>query len=148
MNEREILKQSIKDIQRDLDKAKAELTALDKPELRHGDYGYTESGQQRLFVNHNGEIEHYDPDDRRSCNNNYYSDYTILGNIFDDLERNAEDLESFEVDGARFYISPLNNSMIRFSLSNGDERSFSEEEIIEILQKLGRLRATAKKRKR
>lgn len=70
-----------------------------KPALRHGDYGYDEYGTECMAVSINAETglrqcssEHL----WKNANDNTCKPATVLGNIFDDLARNAEDLEKFE----------------------------------------------------
>ena len=50
MNEKEILTASMAEHQRAIDKAKAELEQLDKPKLRHGDYGYYVNGRTPMAI--------------------------------------------------------------------------------------------------
>ncbi len=77
-----------------------ELAALDKPKLRHGDYGYDDAGNPciRIYNYHKAFVV---ADQDRA----YGSDVGIvavpkinIGNIFDDLKRNQEDLEEFEIN--------------------------------------------------
>ncbi len=170
MNERETklaqIEQNQADRQRLIDegnKLNAELANLDKPKLRHGDYGYGEAKWPRLTLK-------ADSDKMFSAGNNcceaekdeYQNHPTIiLGNIFDDLKRNSEDLEEFEVKSKR------TSGKFRAKLQSVDKYGATQplgatpelimwletecghvsiEEAAEIHQKLGQLIATAKRR--
>ncbi|MCK5021250.1 MAG: hypothetical protein KAS32_29840, partial [Candidatus Peribacteraceae bacterium] len=104
MNTTDILNEQIADHQSAIDEAKAKLAELDKPKLRHGDYGYDESGRPTLVCKKlcgevhagqsNGFLEHIEVNNLHDC-----KPKTILGNIFDDIARNQEDLWEFGVSG-------------------------------------------------
>lgn len=157
MNEREILNESIDAHQKFIDEDKAKLEALDKPKLRHGDLWVNNSGNINCFV------KEYN-DEMRDCVlladfvltniGSTYMDEPIIGNIkdyFDDLKRNAEDLQEFrvankkvdmikgngwfEVERKRFGEYKIWCPSIRFGL----------EKLTEIHQKLGQLIATARR---
>jgi len=139
---------------------------LEKPKLRHGDYGYDFEGDPCMSLQlHNGAgcTLH------RSCAGKKYA-YTcktlnacyvpkvVLGNIFDDLERNSKDLEKFEVKSTHFHgkfkrklefimVRPHETGCVNIYGENSkDYGTFEREDIIEIYQKLGQLIATAKRR--
>ena len=76
--------------------------SLEKPKLGHGDYGYNDFAEPRVFVLQNGAISAFGHCGLGSGNANSPSyceadAYTKHGNIFDDLERNSVDLTKFEV---------------------------------------------------
>ena len=115
MNEREILVKLIKDGK----EAEQKLAESDKPklELKHLDYGYAfgDKDDFRFFVRErSSKFIAYDKNGRAlnldvlntSCWQN--ERYTITGNlkdIFDDLKRNSEDLEEFNLDVHRYYFN-------------------------------------------
>ncbi len=151
---REIIEQSINDHQKAIDEAKSKLAALDKPKLRHGDYGYVKSNpdQLRFFVEtQTGEMRHYEKEfncaDPFACA--CYSSYAILGNIFDDLKRNAVDLEEFEVSGLNYrdkfnaLITDLGQIWIATNMSGA---TCDKAIIKEIHQKLGQMIAFAQRK--
>ena len=110
MTEREILEKTIKDSRAVLEDAEAKIKELDSPKLRHGDYGHDSVGRPTI---------HLDPPnanwpDSDSCRPlsvfgkswNYADHYgqevkVVLGNIFDDLKRNSEDLEKYNTQDDR-----------------------------------------------
>ena len=150
MKEREILLQSITDHKDAIAKAEQELTALDKPELRHGDYGFKGPGVSRLMINSpsgSGELI------IAGCDTSHANGKVKikLGNIFDDLKAMSEDLEKFEAKnkgGAYenvFRISCTEGITIE-NKADGAMIHFAPEQYQEIRQKLSRLMATAKKR--
>lgn len=159
-------KQKLKQAEIDLDLAEVaihkeiadideELAGLDKPKLRHGDYGYCDNAKPVLVCRegasgimraaHAGGIL----ENLRLERLEGYAPRTILGNIFDDLARNAKDLSEFGVDSCE-----LNTLKGRFVLRHGgngmkwitcDNHCFSTSGLIEIHQKLGQVIATAKR---
>ena len=104
VSERQILEQNMKSHQEAINEAKAKLAELDKPKVKHGDYGYDGSGQticvekeksgSNIHIKHrNGfgctwsGVDHLD-----------VVGYTVMGNIFDDLKRYSEDLTEFTME--------------------------------------------------
>jgi len=83
-------------------KAVLEQKKESKLAIRHGDYGYRDDSAKkaRMFVEDAGEMRAATPGtDCPSLYKGYAGDkaYIVLGNIFDDLARNAEDLKSWEI---------------------------------------------------
>ncbi len=144
MEERKILKQSIAEHQAAIDRASKELANLDKPELRQGDYGYMQ-GVPRLFsFDYRGELRTaISKTDKHPFDISPLLEYTILGNIFDDLKRNSEDLIEFYVDGkfANIFAGRILGGRINIA---GKHLLF--DEAVDFHQKLGQLIATAKRR--
>ena len=149
MSTKEILKQSIKDHQAVIDEAKKELSTVD--ELRHGDYGYGKNGYPCMEINHypSGEIRDvsdlrmYDYN-MRSSEDGAFKVKTKLGNIFDDLERNAKDLDEFKVNAFAVrsgFVAKITSGAVRIGTSY-DVWSFDLNSATEIHQKLGQLLAT------
>lgn len=159
MNEREILQESIGSHQNAIDKAQAELAELDKPDkpkLRHGDYGYDKSGKFTLVCKEaEGVLRAGREEGFLECmpieNLDSHLPETILGNIFDDLKRNSEDLKKFTVYGDN---DPEDNAVFKaeydgthiWLASTTDGAYFEVADIVRIHQKLGQLIATARRK--
>ena len=86
-----------------MDKAKKDLEALDKPELRHGDYGISSQGVGTIVmgngtqaIDHRGDGATCDIGRRQGGKYATDSNSRLLGNIFDDLAAISEPLEEFE----------------------------------------------------
>ena len=161
MNEKEILKRSIADHQKAIDKAKSELSALDKPKLKKGDIW--EGAGKRLCIY----VKEYNCD-HRDCvvldNGNvitnighYYKGEPIITNlkiIFDDLKAMSEDLTEFEIkdkDGTHIKCDWFGNKRLRVFQTNVTEReedciSIIKEQLPEFILNLRRLIATAKRK--
>lgn len=125
MAEREILEKSIKEHQAAIDKANKELAKLDNA------------------------IDAID--DNGSLLGDIATIKTKLGNIFDDLKRNSEDLREFEVIPSgcdrHGFAAKLGCSCILMG-EIGDPWFFCIDEAIEVHQKLGQLIATAKRKQK
>ena len=99
-------KAKLEQCQADIAKITAERDGLqeelDKLKIRHGNYGeHPYFKESRLFVRVEGTIKAYNFNGQTHPNvsaGTDIGDYIILGNIFDDLERNSKDLEKFEVE--------------------------------------------------
>jgi hypothetical protein len=131
------------------------------PQLRHGDYGRCwneRNGARRVFIKNKGDglvaANEYgtciDADEVEG----YKDNYIILGNIFDDLARNAEDLERFRAKSTYDSRYPGSVEFIKcmgsndgFNIYTEGGCTFNTADLVEIHQKLGRLIATAKRRK-
>jgi len=156
MTEKEIAEKMIRDGKEALASAlamiasaEAELAEIDKPKLRHGDYGYSQKEKPCIM------IADWD-DDVLFCGNRSMGKKgqitsrcsVILGNIFDDLKAMAEPLEEFDIRctaNKRDIISAhFDGEHIQMS-NNYDYLEIGQAE--EFHQKLGRLIATAKKSK-
>jgi len=132
---------------------------LEKPKLRHGDYGIDVSGHSSLVVRQDasGVL-------RAGGSSGFYEHITIeslteskpdviLGNIFDDLKRNSEDLRSFTVqnctDSLYAYIGTDvggKNKGVQIDLSSNC-LLYSLEDATKIHQKLGQMLATIRRDK-
>lgn len=140
-----------------------------EPKIRHGDYGYYEylgSMSGRIFTQATEHTTIRGYDNNGVCVQqdalNAICNYTLLGNIFDDLKRMREGLEEFEMRSKNY------NGAIEFKLGhshNGhscycDKTSptmiwinpkkegwFSLDEAADLHQKLGQVIATAKRDK-
>jgi len=153
--EREIAEKMIKDAEAMIEDAESKLAALDKPELRHGDYGYT---RNKIPV-----LRTINADDKARVKTSYpegllnnlgecWTDGIRLGNIFDDLDRNSKDLEEFETVQSHF-----GNAILRMGCTI-DPRGyifiqigmhyihFNIDQATVIHQKLGQLLATTKRK--
>ena len=121
-----------------------ELKALAKPELRCGDYGFTDrddcdaSNRSRIFINGKSHRENGSIGSGNADNWHKSGAYTILGNIFSDLARNAEDLTRTSVEG--FVLETISERI------NIGGRRFFIDQAIDFHQKLGQLIATAKRK--
>ncbi len=80
-----------------------------------------------------------------------FSDYPLaeldgkIGNLLDDLQRNSEDLEGFEVDYATFALDKSTSTIDIQIWPDETSKCFTTLEATEIHQKLGQLLATAKR---
>ncbi len=157
MNEKQILERSIANHQKAIDKAKSELSALDKPKLRHGDYGTTGSGYNFLIADNGKEL----------CwvNDSYVAlpikslpdeTFICLGNIFDDLKAMSEDLTEF-VSTVRFgdkIQTFIGSKGIKIHFINKNckypenDRELNLEEATEYYRNFGQLLATFKRGKK
>lgn len=158
MNEKEIAEKMIKEARKVIDEAEAKLKELDKPEFKHGDFRVSGTGFWQLYLKEigggmriaskhhlfSGNLGDYSIIDKPACSGNIH-DY------FDDLKRNAVDLEEF--DG--WYPSGENRMIVRLvGKTSGlvefciDKALFSADldEAVKIHQKLGQLIATARRR--
>ena len=146
MNSKQILQDSIVAHQQAIDKAQAELKALDKPKLRHGDYGFGHiAGDPRLIAGSDPCIYGV------SGSPNTASNFDIkLGNIFDDLAAIAEPLEEFKTKERRSFYSITckvrNDDFIRMEDTNGDSIEISCDDLHDFILNLRRLENTLKKR--
>ena len=136
-----ILKKEVEGLQKIVDKLQ-KTDSEDKPQLRHGDYGYLPDGSPspaRLFTkNDSGEIIYHYRSKEGDCPAWGIDKYIILGNIFDDLKRNSEDLERAVIDG--FVMEIIGD---RICIGG---RRFLPHQATEFYQKLGRLLNTARKK--
>lgn len=105
--ERRIATEALATAQKGLDDAKAKLEAIKEPVLEVGDYGEQE-GSRFVVVKVTGDTvdflwkNSFNPDwittwQKSSINSNP-DRFKVLGNIFDDLERNSKDLREFEIE--------------------------------------------------
>ena len=100
----------------EINSLKAQIAEGEKPKLklRGGDYGFFNKVRPRLFVKNEGKIRSViDESDTPTGNpENFLDDYTILGNIFDDMQAMSEPLEEFEVQcncGSRDILKATTN---------------------------------------
>jgi len=105
--DRKIAEQHIKDAQEALDKAKKDLAKLDKPKLRHGDYGFWSPGPLNkripfLFIKNVTGSNALTADPLSDWVMIDADKKTILGNIFDDLAAISEPLEEFKMKSIEF----------------------------------------------
>ncbi len=158
MTEKKILQDAIRDHKSAIDKAERELAKLDKestPALRHGDYGMYESGCFWVLLERDNILEVFGAaqgsgrlaEHIKSCLT------SKLGNIFNDLARNAEGLKEFEVSGQydkedrktlKSHIHKKNES-IWLHINTGSSY-FELDNATEIAHKILQEVATAKKR--
>ncbi len=106
MSTRKILEKTLTDAQAVLDKATADLAALDKPELRHGDI-YRSHGQKdglpRIVIGNGKKAKTYDRNGNiipQPFNDGFYDESSPEFNafdVFDDLKAIQEPLSEFEV---------------------------------------------------
>ncbi len=134
------------------------LDELDELKLRHGDYGTAQGFPHIIMADQGGGL--HEAGCAYMCrisaheNDPPLAQSEVLGNIFDDLRRNSEDLEEFKTLGRGCYSDGLrvrydNDLAISLKLSGNDGRSqlwFALDQIEDIHQKLGQIIATAKRR--
>ncbi len=134
-----------------------ELAEIDEPKLRHGDYGIDERGENLLIVkseygesplSFNMNADHCGV----ICNGKHSTrDFTKLGNIFDDLKRNSEDLEAtgdiYNKDHNAHACANINPDGTIYMWA--DNRSSYELDVaIKFHQKLEQLICTAKRKQK
>ncbi len=135
---------------------KKEPCKEEKPELRHGDYGFSDENHPRLYLTDKGKPIHVQADDTFLGADKWFAGKMdeggiVLGNIFDDLKRNAEDLRGFEIaNGTKegsLKITPWLGSCFEWKIETPSRYTmgWTTKELIEIHQKLGQLIATAKR---
>ena len=125
--------------------------------MRQGDYGYYSGGGKfpLLLVKHKGEARYCHKDQNYFNQPVRKNSFVKLGNIFDDLKRNSEDLEVFTVKTYRrnlglsvgLTINP--KDAVYFNIGTGPTFVCTHLELdkaIELHQKLGQLIATAKRK--
>ena len=152
------IEQNQTDKQKLIDEGKTladKLAALDKPQLRHGDYGTAIASSGRLMLKDIG--GQWFTAGKECCvspGNDSFGPATILGNIFDDLKRNAEDLWEFEVDlykddedgFAAEYNESDDNRVIGIGDKGEDFWYYTIDQATDIHQKLGQVIAFAKRK--
>ncbi len=157
MNEKQILEQSIADHQKAIDKAKSELSTLDKPKLRHGDYGLHGFGGDN-WLKLEGEIRWIGHDDylgHAGISESNFIDVKV-GNLIDDLKAMSEDLTEF-VSTVRFgdkIQTFIGSKGIKIHFINKNckypenDRELNLEEATEYYRNFGQLLATFKRGKK
>lgn len=125
-----------------------------KPKLRHGDYGYDHTGRPCMSLKIQGEDTSTTKPQRRASNlyaypydlhTDIFEVRTVLGNIFDDLKRNSQDLREFEVDHLNVILSKQFGTDVVLFKSICSNRTFTIDEAIKFHQKLGQMLATAQR---
>ena len=120
----------------------------DKPALGNGDYGYL---SRQSWIKIQNEVYWLDSAFKDiSTHPDSFFLPSRIGNLVDDLKRNQEDLEEFEINGdcgGQLNISygSHGRERVRFRVAC-TEHNFSLNEATKIHQKLGQLIATAKRR--
>lgn len=100
MSTRQILDKTISDAQAVIDEAKAKLAEIDKPKLRHGDYGHANKGEcePRFWIENDGELFWGDHEKLYTPSDEGYSEScTILGNFLDDIAERGKELADFKM---------------------------------------------------
>ena len=138
---KQILTDSIKAHEAAIAKAKSEIAELDKPKLRHGDYGLDLMGRRCMTINIQGEgLRQVSPTVAWSCaNDRDFRPETILGNIFDDISSKSEKLEKFTVTGgftSGGIKAKFSRSCIDITLGRGQKHVFTLREAQEIADNL------------
>ena len=167
MNKREMLENKLTQnsllsglLKEESDNIQLQLAEIDKPKLRHGDYGYDKhtsyAGQEDeafpepFFINADREYSYPLNEYNR---NNKNRKPVVLGNIFDDLKRNSEDLTEFDIcnqGGNDLRIKHVKEvgrykDGIEFSIHKHTSTA-NIDQAIKIHQKLGQIISTAKRR--
>ena len=131
-----------------------------KPELRHGDYGYDRCGESCLRIFNSNPDYKFTVASKAVVFGNDSGGIAvpkiILGNIFDDLERNKVDLEEFKIgytDGSNpnavcFSIQPVIEETHIQLIVQGSVFTENMATFTKLHQKLGQLIATALRKKR
>ncbi len=121
----ELIKSNTESLLKEIAELQAGLAEAEKPELRHGDYGYdATSPPGRIVLSLNNKLV-------TAGNASVYEktlkerpDLTpspVLGNIFDDLKALSEPLEEFTMDGLR---GTMDATSIEISNGDGDKQRF------------------------
>ncbi len=164
MNEQEKLKakieQNLTDQSKLLDeqaRLQDELSGLQKLKLGHGDYGLRGGDGIIMLKDRSPKQQYIQADEDITFANSMESHtegYVKLGNIFDDLKRNSEDLEEFDRYGLSSRLEGSGDSPFRFCIDGRSIGyrghsycSFNYDEILEIGQKLIQMAHTAKRKK-
>ena len=130
-----------------------------KPGLRHGDYAFDTINRPNVLLGHGrGILAHFADGHTEPFGERFDGKYIIdgrskLGNIFDDLARNAEDLEEFEVSGQydektqKTFVAKISRSNDIWIHINTCSSNFSFDRATEIAHKILQEVATAKRKK-
>jgi len=165
MEHKEILLQTIKESKEAIDKAERELAELERPKLRHGDYGLHDDDRNGwLTLERNNQLELFGDNTGSGMPVETIGDISEsgkpyrLGNIFDDIKAKTEKLESFvaksydDTDN-RLEFQPRCDSngktIIRLIATEGEDVSvvdYTQDQAQEIADKLTRVVATARTR--
>jgi hypothetical protein len=154
MNKTEELKQKLEQakkdkesIQENIDWLEKKLAEAEKPKLRHGDWWMKGDSLHIYMKEHHGRDFVAIGDCILTKIGSSYGGEPILGNIIDDLKRNAEDLEKFDVygGGTRLFIRLQDNDIV-FDIGGFTSTMHKINKATEIHQKLGQLIATAKRK--
>ena len=157
MNEREIIEKQIEDHQKVVDEAKQRLADLDKPQLRHGDYGYDEDGDPRITLTEWEAGRFTFAGDYSLVKRDLKSELTVkykTGNIFDDLKRNSNDLTEFYGSGQydksakmdKTFSCSINGYDSVWMRINTGSSLFTIEEFKKICQQSNQLLATLERK--
>jgi hypothetical protein len=104
MKERDILEKSIEDHQKAIDDAKSKLAELDKPKLRHGDYGVGVNKRDKAmdFVYDGSKVGNHfyclskdGTEYEGIVSKSYFKSIDILGNLGDDIAERSKDQKSY-----------------------------------------------------
>lgn len=153
MSEKQILEQSIRDHKQAIATAEAKLAELDKPKLRHGDYGFSDLPRYpRLLVGDRQLVNAQHIFDRQS-----QDDITVvLGNIFDDLKFYGQDADELLRWYGR-YGSYVKGNIRPAGLTTSGEwgvevdiknQFFAPDDLIDAAKHLMQLAYTAKRRQK
>ena len=148
---------SIRTLQRVIDRVNLEITTLskklveeNKPELRHGDYGYDKDGGFRIMISHDFKLYTAGDGCLHDANLGCYDLVVVLGNIFDDLESMQEDVEEFvicdEESDEPIYVQLVDAGSIKLSLPSGSTIVVYKKEVEQFVLKLRQMEATLKRR--
>ncbi len=129
-----------------------------EPKLRHGDYGYDSQGRRCLRLQVGNSNSGFTVASSEFVYGNdagiAFVPKVILGNIFDDLKRNSENLGRTQInfeDGKDIFMDIAYKNKVWLHFSNtktGGGGHLSMETATEFHQKLGQLIATAKRKQK
>jgi hypothetical protein len=145
-------------IQGVIDKKLAALAEEKKLELRHGDYGYLlldkKEVDPKLFIRQEHNINAIKPNGgcSNSDANRGVADYSISGNIFDDLKAMQEDVaieEKFNINCAYVPKDTLtyffNDQGVWIQFNKGRQVKLSADSLSDFILKLRQMQATLKR---
>ena len=134
----------LKDIAKAIEELRDQVAKVEKPKLRHGDFGLSQDGSPRLIVKE----KVYDKGGVCGYTNGPDDYYTIFGNIFDLMKDWCKDLTEFEMEAPATNVKvEARGSFVAFiDPSDRNEINVSSEKIEEFWRKLGQLVMTLKKK--
>jgi len=148
-------------IKKEADELQRMIDAPEKPKLRHGDYGLWPVAKTPFIVNAHQRDRHGaaildllwpdgDLSNSWACEDPRLERAPILGNIFDDLERNQKNLTEFSVCSGSGW-SPITAKLdswghILFTICGMNSSMTTIAKAQEFYQKLGQMIATMKRK--
>ena len=147
-------------LEEDIEQLKKRIADEQKPKMRHGDYGFSPSGegagdQPRITLSCNNTMVtagNGSVNNTNRVSNEKYFPNPVLGNIFDDLKAMSKDLTEFTLyqdddDGLEVKLNKNGTITIK-DLNDDESASVQPEEVHEFARKIQIMAATALRRQR